>query len=475
VEKDPERAIPENLRGTLAQDIVQDLISASHPYAPLVVPGLAKATNILTTQPEFFFVPDDAAFGIYRKMFRNSVVLLEERDPTPDGTGTKSNAKIINKLFDDHDDHVDQQAYLRSRLLDNVIGDWDRHFDQWKWGTADTGKGKLYYPVPRDRDQAFFNSDGLLLRYLSKNQLKYLQGFKKGFYNVKWLNWEARDQDRIFMNLLNENDWKNIIDTFQRQLTDKVIDSSVKKLPPEVYAIDATSISDKLKIRRDVLMTEGIKFYNYLSKAVNILGSNQQEFFKVQAAGDKVQVIVYKKKTNTDSSGIMYNRIFDRKITKEIRLYGLNGNDKFEIDENLKSKMKIRMIGGKGNDTFNLKGDIRKYVYDITSNDTSLKVERNFVIKDKKTNVLFSSNPLVNEYKPIGHSYNRYQLPQINLGYNPEDKLLFGFGFAIKTFRFRKEPYSTYQKFSTLYAFSHKAYQLKYQGIFNSILYRKDV
>ncbi|MEJ7671153.1 MAG: hypothetical protein WKF59_00120 [Chitinophagaceae bacterium] len=296
VEKDPERAVPENLRGTLAQDIVQDLISASHPYAPLVVPGLAKATNVLSAQPEFFFVPDDAAFGIYRKLFRNSVVLLEERDPTPDGTGTKSNAKIINKLFDDHDDHVDQQAYLRSRLLDNVIGDWDRHFDQWKWGTADTGKGKLYYPVPRDRDQAFFNSDGLLLRYLSKNQLKYLQGFKKGFYNVKWLNWEARDQDRIFMNLLNENDWKNIIDTFQRQLTDKVIDSSVKKLPPEVYAIDATSISDKLKSRRDVLMTEGIKFYNYLSKAVNILGSNQQEFFKVQAAGDKVQVIVYKKK-----------------------------------------------------------------------------------------------------------------------------------------------------------------------------------
>jgi hypothetical protein len=264
VEKDTEKAIPDNLRGTLAQDIVQDMISASHPYAPLVVPGLAKATDVLTTSPQFFYVPDDPAFLIYRKMFANTVCLLEERDPTPDGSDTKSTAKIINKLIEDHDDHVDQQAYLRSRLLDNVIGDWDRHFDQWKWGTRDTGKGKLYYPVPRDRDQAFFNSEGLLLNYLSTNQLKYLQGFNKGFYSIKWLNWEARDQDRFFMNLLNENDWKSVISTFQQKLTDHVIDSSVKQLPPEVYAIDAVTISDKLKSRRDVLMAEGMKFYNYL-------------------------------------------------------------------------------------------------------------------------------------------------------------------------------------------------------------------
>ncbi len=475
VEKDPERAIPENLRGTLAQDIVQDMISASHPYAPLVIPGLAKATDVLTTHPEFFFVPDDPALSIYRTMFRNSVVLLEERDPTPDGSDTKSTAKIINKLYDDHDDHVDQHAYLRSRLLDNVIGDWDRHFDQWKWGTRDTGKGKLYYPVPRDRDQAFFNSDGLLLRYLSKNQLKYLQGFKKSFYSIKWLNWEARDQDRIFMNLLTENDWKNVINTFQQQLSDKVIDSSVKKLPPEVYAIDGVTISDKLKTRRDVLMKEGIHYYNYLTRRVNITGSNQQEYFKVQNVDSGLQVTVYKKKPSSDSTGIMYQRTFDPAKTKELRLFGLNGNDKFEIDEKVQSKIIIRMVGGKGNDTFDIKGNKRNYVYDITTSDTSLKLERNHIINKHKTDVEFSSNPQVNEYKPYGYSYNVYRFPQLNIGYNPEDKLLMGFGFSAKTHAFRKEPYSTFQKLSTLYAFNFKAYQIKYQGIFNSILLKNDI
>lgn len=475
VEKDPEKAIPDPLRGTLAEDIVQDMISASHPYAPLVVANLAKAVGVLEAVPEYFFVPDDPAFQIYRKMFAKTVCTLEERSPTPDGSDTKSTAKIINKLLDDHDDVSDQLKFLKGRLLANVIGDWDRHFDQWKWGTRDTGKGKLYYPVPRDRDQAFFNSDGLLLKYLAKNQVKYLQGFKKDFYSIKWLNWEARDLDKIFLNRLNENDWKNAIDSFQQQLTNTVIDKSVKKLPPEIYAMDSVVISDKLKSRRDLLMKEGIIFYNYVSKEVNITGSNQQEYFKVKNTAEGIQVLVNKKKTNNDSTGNMYNRTFDPKITKEIRLYGLNGNDKFEIDEDVKSKMKIRMIGGKGDDTFNIKGNIRNYVYDITSSDTSYKMEHNYVSKSKKTNVKFSSNPLVNEYKVAGHTYDVYRYPQIKLGYNPEDKLLFGVGFSAKTFGFRRDPYATLHKFSTLYALNRKAYQVKYEGILNSVLVGNDI
>ena len=46
IDKDPEEAVPENFRGSFAADIVQDHISASHPYAPLVVPGLAYAAGI---------------------------------------------------------------------------------------------------------------------------------------------------------------------------------------------------------------------------------------------------------------------------------------------------------------------------------------------------------------------------------------------------------------------------------------------
>lgn len=467
IDKDPEKAIPENLRGTLAQSIVQDMISASNPFAPLIVPSLAKALGVVVSDPKLYFVPDDPAFGFYQKLFANSVCLLEDREPTEDSSDTKSTAKVINKLVDDSKNHIDQPAYLKARLMDNLIGDWDRHFDQWKWGIRDTGKGKLYYPVPRDRDQALFWSNGILLGYTSKVQLKYLQGFKKTIPNVKWFNWEARDIDRIFLNGLDEKQWKNIIDTFQHNITDKVIDNAMKKLPPEIYPIDAAVVSAKLKSRRNILMKEGMTLYKYLSKDVNVIGSNESEYFRVINNPAGLEVRMYKNK-NGDSSGILYHRVFNSDVTKEIRLYGLNGMDKFVVDDDANSKIRLRIIGGKGADTFDIKGKVKNYIYDQNT-------EKNGIINSKKSKIEFSTDPLVNEFKTTGFNYNIYRFPQINLGYNQEDKLLLGFGFSAKTFGFRKDPYSTFQKLSTLYSFNHGAYQFKYQGIFNKVLLNKDI
>jgi hypothetical protein len=121
---------------------------------------------------------------------------------------------------------------LRSRLLDMVIGDWDRHFGQWDFGTTDTGVGKLYFPIPKDRDQAFFNSNGLLARAVSLSAMPYLQGFKKDYPNLIWFNWEERDFDRFFMNNLDEEKWQSIVKKFQQNMNDSVIADAVRKLPP---------------------------------------------------------------------------------------------------------------------------------------------------------------------------------------------------------------------------------------------------
>ena len=43
IQKYPERGLPENLRATVARDILQDQVSSGHPYASLTVPPLAKA------------------------------------------------------------------------------------------------------------------------------------------------------------------------------------------------------------------------------------------------------------------------------------------------------------------------------------------------------------------------------------------------------------------------------------------------
>jgi hypothetical protein len=393
---------------------------------------------------------------------------LEERQPTPHGEESKSEQKVVNNLIDDNDNHVDQQAFLKARLLDFLIADWDRHFDQWRFAEQDTGKGKYYYPVPRDRDQAFSYSDGFLAKMASFNLLPFLQGFRSNIPDINWLAYWARDLDRTFLNNLDSSIWRKTVNAFVESLPDKVIDDAVRRMPPEIYAISGPLIADKLKSRRNLLRKEVMNYYKFLSKQVNVVGSNKNEYFKIESVGKNLQVRVYKKTKETDSSSLFYTRIFEPSITKEIDIYGLNGNDIFEIDPNTKSKIKLRVIGGRGEDTFNMKGSVKNYIYD-------LKTEKNYIESDNRSRNRFSDDPYVNRYSATGYNYNSYTFPNLNLGYNIEDGLMAGIGFSKKTFGFRKEPYSTLQRLSTLYAFASGSYKFRYFGEFNHVIGNTDV
>jgi len=468
VEKDLEKILPPNLRNSFAQWMVQDLVSGSHPHTPLIIPVLARAVGVLAAEPEFFFVPDDPALGLYRKVFANTVVTLEMRDPGAGFVDTKSTNKVMNKMLEDNDHHIDQEKVLKARLLDMLIGDWDRHVDQWKWGTSDTGIGKLYFPIPRDRDQAFSNSDGFLIKRLSKRVMPFLQGFKPKIRDINGLNYWERDFDRFFMNNLDEKIWISTAEIFQKEMTDSVIQEAVKKFPAPIYLLDGKMIADKLMSRRDMMLKNAMIYYRFISKTVSVTGSNKSEYFHIKNHPDGLQLTVYKKLDATDSASVMFTRIFNYNVTKEIRLYGLNGNDKFEIDDDVTSKIKVRIIGGKGNDTFDLKGGIRNVVYDLST-------EKNKSIHLNKSKTEFSSDPAINEYKSTGYRYTVKRFPQIDLGYNVEDKLLLGFGFALRTFGFRKEPYSTNQRLVTLIAPHEGAYRIRYDGTFNKIIFKNDL
>ncbi len=468
IDKDPEKAVPENLRGTIGQAIVVDVISASSPYAPLTIPVLAEAVGVPAAKPQFFFVPDDPAFGYYRPLFANTVCMLEERQPTPDETDTKSTNSIINKLFEDNDHHIDQPAVLKARMLDMLIGDFDRHADQWRWGTKDTGKGKVYYPVPKDRDQAFFNSNGLLLRYLSNNAMPFLQGFKKEIKDIKGLNFVAKDFDRTFMNELSKTQWQNIADSFTYKMTDDVIKRAASKYPREIKVLDSSFTVKKLISRRKDLAKNVMKYYNFLARGVTVTGSNEAEYYHLQNDNGRVKLSVYDKGKDGDTSDIVYQRSFTRKETKELVIYGLNGNDKFVVDDDISSRIKVRIVGGKGNDTFDLKGNIKKTLYDLST-------EKNVLLNTKKTEKNLSTNPQILDYRNIGFQYDRFIIPQINLGFNAEDRLLIGLGFTSRKFGFRKEPYKSLQKFTTLAAVNRGAFSAKYDGIFNNVIFKNDL
>jgi Omp85 superfamily domain/Calcineurin-like phosphoesterase len=468
INKNSTKAVPEDLRGTVAEDLVAEMNSASNPYAALVVPPLAEALNLTVPQPELFFVPDDPAFGYYRKIFANNICMLEERKPSLDGIETKTTSKVFDKMLDENDHQPDQPVVLRARLLDIVLGDFDRHFDQWRWGTTDTGKGKIYYPIPRDRDQALFYSDGLMLKLVSGNAMPFLKGFRSTIPKINWLGYTARDFDRIFLADLDADDWKKSIAFVQRQLSDSVIRAAVNKMPHEVQGISGETIINKMISRRDLISKNALTYYRFISKQVNIIGSNQKEYFKVSNVENGLQIRVYARSKGNDTSFIMYNRVFQAGETKEIRLFGLNDDDIFEIDKDASSRIKIRIIGGRGNDTFDIKGHVETLLYDITA-------DGNFIKNNSNSKNRFSKSPPVNDRNIIGFKYNTTKFPQLQFALNSDDGFMIGSAFSRRTYGFRNLPYASDQKLSVLYGVTRKAYQFRYRGEFNHISRKTDL
>lgn len=142
VDKNASDRIPENIRTGMAEDIVQDQMSASNPYGALAIPGIADAAGIYHTNPRLVYLdrknlPD----GFSEKW--EGIYLFEER---PDGNREDiasfgysekivSTPKMIEKVTEKIDSRVDQKLFLKSRLVDMLISDWDRYEDQWRWAS----------------------------------------------------------------------------------------------------------------------------------------------------------------------------------------------------------------------------------------------------------------------------------------------------------------------------------------------------
>lgn len=346
VEKFPDATLPEEFRQTIIKDAVVDGISASYPYAALSIPVLSQAARVPYAIPKLVYIPDDPRFGYYQNEFKNSLAIFEEREPPRYGPNI-STEKVLEKIREDNDDRIDQKAVLKARLLDMFIMDFDRHEDQWRWNTRDSGKAKIYYPLPRDRDQAFFVNMGRIPKSLRKPwRMPKFQGFRAKAININTFNFNARFFDRTFLNSLSKEEWEKQADTLIADMSDSIIEKSLRKQPPAIFAHSGEKIIETLKERRKYIKDEAVQYYKFLAKEVEIPGTDDKEIFDVVSNDDgTVDVTIYKQK-----HGEKKNKLYERKFfpgeTREIRLFGLNGEDSFHVSGNEKRRILIRLIGG---------------------------------------------------------------------------------------------------------------------------------
>lgn len=480
VNKYVEKALGENMRNTIAVDVLQDGISASHPFSSLTIPKLADAAGVMHTNPKIVWVPEDPRLGVYKEEMANGVFLFEERpagnrkDVASFGNSKKivNTAKVIKNTQKSQKHSVDQEAVVRARLFDILINDWDRHDDQWRWASFKEDKKTIYRPIPRDRDQVYFVNEGVAMWIATQMYpLRKFQGFDHEIKDLNGLTFNGRFFDRSFITEPSMETWIRITEDIQSNITDEVIHEAIMKLPSNIYDSTGADIESKLKSRRNDLMKYSKKYYLRLSKAVDIVGTDDRELFNVERLENgNTNITVYalsNKKGKLQEQ--MYSRSFKHDETNEIRLYGLGGKDKFNISGYGKKGIKVRIIGGKGKDSIVDNSRVRglgkkTFVYDR-------KDKKNTVIKSGETRLLLSKKKSVNEYNRKQFKHNRY-MPFALLSYNVDDGISLGAGLSIRRYNFRD---STLRRINAQYAFKTGAFSIGYNGLYTSIFKTFDV
>lgn len=336
VDKDPSKALSAKWQRSLFGGMMRDQTSSSFPYGALVAAEMAEAAGVYHTNPEIVYVPhDSAALGEFYKDFSGTLVLMEERaDDNWEHLETfgyskeiKGTEKMLENIGEKQDKWVDQESYLRARLLDMLIGDWSRREDQWRWAEFEEEGNTIYRPVPRDRDHAFFKFKDGLFTWLAHFAKPNFHHFSPKIKRVKALNNAAGRIDRVLLNELTFDDWQRIAQEFYEEVSEKDIENAVEKLPAAIFELEGEQLIKRLESRRGDILRAATRYYEILSDEVTVQGTDKDEEFIISAISpEEVEVKVVSLKDGKH----LYSRKFYANETRKVILLGLGGDDKLK-------------------------------------------------------------------------------------------------------------------------------------------------
>ncbi len=345
--------LPEQYRGTIIWYIVRDEGSASHHLGAIVAAPIQTVAGVLHPTPTVAMMPDDPVLGEFREEFAGMLGELEEHPVAKDkGAAFAGADKIIDsdtllgRINTDPTTRVDARALLTAREFDMLIGDNDRHPDQWKWARFGKKDDAPWEPIAVDRDKAFVSYGGLVMSIARVIQPS-LVTFDKDYPNPTHLFANAGEFDRRMLASLDKSVWDSVATSLMERITDPVIDNAMGALPPE-YASMSRDVADKLKARRNGLRNVADRYYHELWRVADIHGTDADDQATIVRSGEGIVDV----SIQSGNSAPYIERRFDLGETKEIRIYLHGGNDKATVEGNVRRSIPVRIIGGNGTDTF---------------------------------------------------------------------------------------------------------------------------
>lgn len=460
------------VKGTSPERILKDFYTGSHPYAPFIVSHLADAIDIYHTNPELCYIPKQNVLGKYNEEFGDKLFMIEER--VTDGHGDKASFgfadtilgtdDLIANLASDEKYEVDLDTYVRARLFDMLLGDWDRHDDQWRWAEfKEEKKGKVIYrPIPRDRDQVFsIMGDGFLMGTVTRvlPSLRLMEGFDEEIRSVKGFNSSPKtfSLDMLLLPETTEEQWIAQAKQIQQRIDTETVDRALGQFPMEIQDETNAWIKKALLSRKNDLVETAKEYFKVINRISVVIGTDKDDYFQIEDLGkgstkvEGYRIIKGKKEVK------FFDKTYHRKTTKEIWIYGLDDRDEFKVIGNSERGPKIRLIGGLNNDVYDISKRRQVFVYDYKSKKNTFKSKNGKIRRDDDYEI--------NTYNPfnVKEDQNIF-LPFI--GFNPDDGIQL---LATNTYihnGFIKDPFTSQHKISAGFYFATSGFDISYQGDF---------
>ncbi|WP_367889125.1 hypothetical protein [Polaribacter filamentus] len=86
---------------TAAENLLSDVFTGSHPYAPFTIGKLSDAIGLYHTNPVLYYVPKQPSLKQFNDDFGNELYMIEER--TDSGHGDKASFGFSDELVSTDD------------------------------------------------------------------------------------------------------------------------------------------------------------------------------------------------------------------------------------------------------------------------------------------------------------------------------------------------------------------------------------
>ncbi len=463
-----DKFVEEDLENSYADRFLLDFYTTAHPYTPFAIDKLADAVEVFHTNPVLYYVPKQETLGEYNDEYGDELYMIEERVES-NHNDLKSFGKpkdilsttdLLQEIHKTGRSIVDEPSYIRARLFDMLIGDWDRHEDQWRWARFEKEDGtEICKPIPRDRDQAFSVFDGSLLSFIrcAIPALRMMQSFDEELPSPKWFSFEPYPLDMTFLNQSNWTDWEKQAKSIQTNLTDDIINGAFEGIPEEMKGTTIDEIKSKLKGRRGNIVAIARKYYEYLNKFEVLAGTQKDDLFEItRLPNGQTKVDIHRKDLG------IFNRTFTKEETNEIWIYGLDGNDTFKVEGKGDNLITIKVIGGKKNDTYDFKNTKKIKLYDYTG--------KNNTIVNKRSKKWLVDDYEINNYDYKKRKYNVNQLLPL-VAFNPDDGLRIGVLNHFTHYGLQRNPFTQKHSISASYYTGSSGFDVSYKGEFSNIFH----